>query len=65
MRSRAEEAITSIQDMQSFASGNDLSELPELFQDSSQLPQAAVGLVLMMLNNYAHQPLWSSCCQTL
>lgn len=49
MRSRAEEAITSIQYMQSFAACSDLAELPELFQDSSRLPEAAVGLLFMTL----------------
>ena len=46
MRSKAEEAITSIQYIQSFAACTHLAELPELFQDSSQLPQAAVSHVL-------------------
>ena len=46
MRSRAEEAITCIEYIQSFAMCTDLAELPELFQDGSRLPQAAVNHVL-------------------
>lgn len=42
MRARAEEAITCIQYIQSFAMCSDLAELPELFQDGSRLPEAAV-----------------------
>ncbi|DBB07800.1 TPA: hypothetical protein ACH3X3_009214 [Trebouxia sp. C0006] len=41
LRSRAEEAISCIQYMQNFAACTDFAELPELFQDSSRLSQAA------------------------
>lgn len=47
MRSRAEEAVTCIEYIQSFAMCTDLAELPELFQDGSRLPQAAVNHVFV------------------
>ncbi len=53
LRSRAEEAITCIQYMQDFAVCTDFAELPELFQDSSRLSQAAVRsrhALLMLLH---------------
>ena len=43
IRARAEEAITCIQYMQSFAACTDFGELPDLFQDSSRLSEAAVS----------------------
>lgn len=44
LRARAEEAVTCIQYMQDFAACTDFAELPELFQDSSRLSEAAVWL---------------------
>lgn len=41
IRARAEEAITCIQYMQNFAACTDFGELPDLFQDSSRLSEAA------------------------
>lgn len=47
IRARAEEAITCIQYMQNFAACTDFGELPDLFQDSARLSEAAVGRLLM------------------
>ena len=64
LRSRAEEAISCIQYMQNFAACTDFAELPELFQDSSRLSQAAVGhCTIHHAKTYLHSErfIWRKC----
>ena len=46
IRARAEEAIICIQYMQNFAACTDFGELPDLFQDSARLSEAAEGCLI-------------------